>query len=156
MQPDGTYIWSTALDMQQERKGYTIGKRICEITALLIFLGGAFFSIRLGSRILFLYTAVFAGIILLITSGVVHGLETWPGEQRRTYRMSDAYLKTGTGRKAGNFEFKRAKSMIVGKNYIELRARIEAFRLYIPDEDLDFVKEFIMSRIPGDCEVRYE
>jgi hypothetical protein len=156
LRPDGIYIWSAAVDMEEERRGYKAGGRIWELFALFLFPGGVIYSVRINSWKPFLWVAAFSVVILLITLGVVHGLESWPGEHRRTYRMSDTYLATGSGRRTALFEFKKAKTMILGKDSIELRARIGAFRVFIPEADYDFVRRYITSRVPGDCEIRYE
>lgn len=156
LQPNGVYIWSAPLDMEQEREGYKTGGRIWQVIAFLIFLGGIFFSVRYGSWKPFLYVTAFVIVILLITAGVVHGLENWPGERRRTYRLMDTQISTGFGKRTSLFEFKKTKTMIIGKNYIELRARIGAFRAYIPAEDFQFVRRFIQFRIPGEAEIQYE
>ena len=68
----------------------------------------------------------------------------------------DTQISTGFGKRTSLFEFKKTKTMIIGKNYIELRARIGAFRAYIPAEDFQFVRRFIQFRIPGEAEILYE
>ena len=156
LQPNGTYIWSAALDADVERKNYKTGGRICIAAAFIIFILGIVFAVRSGSRNVFLYAAAFAVVIVLITFGVVHGQETWPGGYRRTYRLMDELIATGHRRRTALFEFKKAKVMIVGRNYIELQARFGAFRAYLPEEDLNFVRGYIQSRVPMECEIRYE
>ena len=91
-------------------------------------------------------------MIGLITLGVVRGQENM-GQRRRTYRMMDELIATGLGRRTAVFEFRKAKRMIVGKRYIELRGTISAFRLYVPEEDLDFVRDYIRERVPVECEM---
>ena len=142
--------------MDLERQGYKTGARIWEIISAVIFLVGVFFSIRYGSWEPFLYVTAFVIVILLITAGVRHGLENWPGEHRQTYRLMDSYISTGSGRKTALLEFRKAKVMIIGKDYIELRSRFGAFRAYVPAEDFDFVRGYIQGRIPAECEIRKE
>ena len=91
LQPDGNYVWSAALDMDQEREGYKTGARIWNITAGLLFLSGVFLSICYRNWQPFLYMTAFTVVILLVTAGVSSGLNNWQGEHRRTYRMSDFY-----------------------------------------------------------------
>ena len=153
LQPDGIYIWSAVTDMEQEQRSYKTGGQIWLVIALLIFLGGIAFSIYSGSWIPFLCVTAFVIVILLITFGVVHGLENQLGEHRRTYRMMDTYISTGSGKRTALFEFKNTKEIIARKNYIELRGRVGAFRAYIPEEDFDFVRSFIQTRIPVDAKI---
>ena len=153
LKEDGTYIWSAAMDMDQLREGYRTGGRICDLCAFVLAVCGAVVYIYTRREEVLLSLTAFAACIWLITRGVVHGLMNWQGERRQTYRMSDVHLGCGSGRRSGYFEIAKAKTMILGENYIELRARIGAFRAYIPKEDYDFVEWYLRGRVPGDCEV---
>ena len=102
-----------------------------------------------------LYMTVFSIVVVLITIGVVHGQEGM-GQQRRTYRLMDELIAAGSGRQTAVFEFKNAKVMLVGKRYIELQGRLGAFRAYVPEEDFDFVRNYIQYRVPMECEIRHE
>ena len=33
---------------------------------------------------------------------------------------------------------------------------IKKLRVFVPEEDYDFVKRYIMNRLTGECEIRYE
>ncbi|MBR3643044.1 MAG: hypothetical protein IKN57_06000, partial [Parasporobacterium sp.] len=74
----------------------------------------------------------------------------------RTYRLTDSYIKCGSGRSTAYFSFDRTRVMIVGNDYIELRAKFGGFLAYIPKEDMEFVKKYIRSRLPAIADVRYE
>ena len=67
----------------------------------------------------------------------------------------DELIATGFGRRTALFEFKKSKVMIIGKRCIELQGRFEAFRAYVPEEDFDFVRSYIQSRVPMECGIRY-
>lgn len=155
LRENGTYIWSAELDMESEKKNYRMGGRICLITALVMLLIGALVSIITHIGQVFLYFAGFALITVLITFGVVNGQESM-GQLRCTYRLMDELIATGKGRRTALFEFKKAKVMIIGKRYVELQGRFEAFRAYIPEEDFNFVRGYIQGRVPMECEIRYE
>ena len=127
---------------------------ICLITALVILLIGALVSILTHTWQVFLYFAGFALITVLITFGVVNGQESM-GQLRCTYRMMDELIATGSGRRTAVFDFRKAKVMILGKRYIELQGTIGAFRAYVPEEDFNFVRGYIQSRVPMECEITY-
>jgi hypothetical protein len=40
--------------------------------------------------------------------------------------------------------------------YIELQNGIKKIRVFVPEEDYDFVKRYVMNRLTGECEIRYE
>ena len=52
-------------------------------------------------------------------------------------------------------DYKKVKTMVLGEKYIELHGRIKRIRIYIPEEDCAFVREFIQGRLPLECEIRY-
>ena len=154
LQPNGTYIWSAELDMESEKKNYRTGGMICLITALVILLIGALGSILTLTWQVLLYFAGLALITVLNTFCVVNGQESL-GQLRCTYRIMDELIATGSGRRTALFEFKKAKEMIIGKRYIELQGRFGAFRAYVPEEDFNFVRGYIQSRVPMECEITY-
>ena len=155
LQPNGTYIWSAELDMDIERKNYRTGGLIWVVIAAAIFLIGIIFLLRSHRWQPFLYITGFVIVILLITFGVVKGQENM-GQMRRTYRLMDELIATGSGRRTAVFDFRKAKVMILGKRYIELQGTIGAFRAYVPEADFDFVRNYIQERIPMECEIKYE
>ena len=61
----------------------------------------------------------------------------------------------GYGKSSVYFDFDKAKVAIFTPKYIELQGRIKKIRVYVPEEDYSFVKGYIMSRLTGDCEIRY-
>ena len=150
LQANGTYIWSAELDMETERRGYRTGGLIWVWIAAVLFLLGMFFSLRSHDWQPFVFVTVLVISILLITWGVVRGQENM-GQRSRTYRLMDELIATGSGRRTAVFEFKKAREMTVGKGWIELTAKIVAFRAYVPEEDLDFVRDYIQSRVPKEC-----
>ena len=155
LRENGTYIWSAELDMEVERTNYRTGGLICMTAAAVFFIAGCIISFIYHSTQPVLYMTVFSIVVVLITIGVVHGQEGM-GQQRRTYRLMDELIAAGSGRQTAVFEFKNAKVMLVGKRYIELQGRLGAFRAYVPEEDFDFVRNYIQYRVPMECEIRHE
>ena len=134
---------------------YRTSGRICEIAALGIFVAGIVLSLIYRNLQIFIYTAVLSLLIVRISFGVVHG-QVSLGQRRCTYRLMDELIATGSGRDTTIFEFKKAREMIVGKGYIELTAKIGAFRAYVPEGDFEFVRGYIQSRVPMECRIQYE
>lgn len=76
-----------------------------------------------------------------------------PHEQ---YLMNDEYVKPGYGKSSIYSEFKKIKKMIVTPGYIELIGNLTTNRIYVPAEDMDFVRSYIMQRLPADAEITNE
>ncbi len=156
-QPDGTYLWSCVTDRKLEREGQKIALRMFEGIAAVVLFIGLFLTVRndYGWTGVLITVGSAAGI-LLITIGVIHGENSMPGERRCTYRMSESGIRNGTGSRAATYVFQDTKKVIIGRTYIEMQAGFGAFRAYAPEEDMSFVRNYIMSHIPGDAEVVYE
>ena len=156
LQSDGTYLWSGVADKEAERESNRIAFIICIIFSGIFAIFGTVMSARYSYQMgKWLFLALFA-VSVLITFGVVHGLNSQPGERRRTYRMHDEGIRSGSGRRAAYFTFSKANKVIIGKTFIEMQARLGAFRAYVPKEDLPLVKDYIMSRVPRDVDISYE
>ena len=70
--------------------------------------------------------------------------------------MNDEYVKPGYGKSSIYSEFKKIKKMIVTPGYIELIGNLTTNRIYVPAEDMDFVRSYIMQRLPADAEITNE
>ena len=156
MQPDGSYRWSAVMDREVELENNKNAMKICIGAAIVIMLSGVILSVIYHYGMGIWMSVALGIIIIVITIGVVHGQNNYPGKLRKTYTMHGSGIRTGTGRKTAVFSFKDAKTVIVGKRFIELRAKIGAFRAYLPEEDVSFVQGYILSRVPEEAEVQYE
>ena len=102
----------------------------------------------------FLIVAGSDAVFLLITF-VAFKFAFLPKDPKENYEMSDIFVKSGYGKSSVYFDFDKAKVAIFTPKYIELQGRIKKIRVYVPEEDYSFVKGYIMSRLTGDCEIRY-
>ena len=75
---------------------------------------------------------------------------------REIYHLTDEYIETGSGKTRALFSFKRTRKVIVTRKYMELRGRFGGPRVYAPEEDMSFVRSYILSRVPGEAQIRYE
>ena len=93
-------------------------------------------------------------VFLLIAFLICFGLYRLPGNVGEIYRLTEEYIITGSGKTRAIFEFNRTKVMIVTDEYIELRGRFGGPRIYVPQEDMPFIRSHIACRIPGTAEIR--
>ena len=94
-------------------------------------------------------------VFLLITFAVFK-LALSAEDPQESYEMSDIYVKVGYGRSSVYFDYDKAKVAIFTPKYIELQNGIKKTRVFVPEEDYDFVKRYIMNHLTGECEIRYE
>ena len=70
--------------------------------------------------------------------------------------MGEDFVKSGYGKSSVWFYFRKVKTIVLGKKYLELQGKTKRMRIYVPEEDYDFVRGFIQGRVPMECDVRYE
>ena len=151
---NGFYVWSCSMDVDYYRKGMWMGVRACLGIAAFILVFGGILSIQYNDWTSFLIVAGSDAVFLLITF-VVFKLALSAKDPQESYEMSDVYVKSGYGKSSVYFDFDKARVAIFTPKYIELQRGIKKIRVFVPAEDYSFVKGFIMSRLTGECEIRY-
>ena len=132
-----------------------MGVKACLGIAAFVLVFGGILAIQYDDWTSFLIVAGSDAVFLLITF-VVFKFAFLPKDPKESYEMSDIFVKSGYGKSSVYFDFDKAKVAIFTPKYIELQGRIKKIRVYVPEEDYSFVKGYIMSRLTGDCEIRYE
>ena len=49
------------------------------------------------------------------------------------------------------FALKKTKKLFVAEKYIELKGDVRSMRLYVPQDDMEFVRGYIMNRVPPEA-----
>lgn len=120
---------------------------------MLLF--GAYLSYRYDRWKSMLVVAACVGVFLLVTL-LVFGLTLLATDPQERYELTDTYIKIGSGRSSAFYRFRKIRTAAVTKKYIELQGKITRTRVYAPAEDFNFVRSYILDRLPGECDVRYE
>ena len=153
-QPDGVYTWSCSIEAEYHRDSIRPGFYACIGIAVFLLLFGAFFTDPYDDWKSFLIVATCVVVFLVITF-LVFGLAFSATDPRESYQMTETYVKTGAGRSSAYFQFKKARTVIVSRKYMELQGKMKRMRVYIPEEDIPFVRRYIKSRLPVECEIRH-
>ena len=153
-QQDGAYQWSCPIEVEYHRKSMLPGLYACIGIAFFLLIYGGVLSYSYHDLKSFLIVAGCTAVFLLI-SFLVFGLAFSATEPHESYEMREEYVKSGYGKSSVYFTFKKAKVIVLGGKYIELHGKMKHMRIYIPEEDYDFVRWFIQARIPTECEIRY-
>ena len=151
----GFYIWRCSIDLDYYRRGMGMGVKACLGIAAFVLVFGGILAIQFDDWMSFLIVAGCDAVFLLITF-VAFKFALLPNDPKESYEMSDIFVKSGYGKSSVYFHFDKAKVAIFTPKYIELQGRIKKIRVYVPEEDYSFVKGYIMSRLTGECEIRYE
>ena len=153
VQDDGSYRWQCAIEKEYERKSYKTAMKICIGIALFVLVYGTILSVMFHQSpwVYILSDAIF----LLISFLICLGMDRLPGNVREIYHLTDTYIRSGYGRSGASFYFNRTREAIVNKKYIELRGQHGGPRIYVPAEDMAFVQDYILKRLPGEASVNY-
>ena len=142
------------MDVDYYREGMGAGIMACLGIAVFILVFGGIMTIKFNDWTNFLIVAGSDAVSLLITF-VVFKLALSAKDPQESYEMSDVYIKSGYGKSSVYFDYDKARVAIFTPRYIELQSGIKKIRVFVPEEDYSFVKGFIMSRLTGECEIRY-
>ena len=154
-QPNGLYTWSCSIETEYHRDSIRPGFYACIGTAVFLLVFGGVLAYRFHDPQSFFIVAGCTAVFLLITF-LIFGLAFSAGDPHESYEMGEEFVKSGYGKSSVYFDYSKAKAIILGGKYIELCGKRKRLRIYVPEEDYDFVRGFIQSRVPMECEVRYE
>ena len=147
LQPDGFYSWYGKMDNAYYRNQQYNGLKLFIVILLFVML--ILFVLLQSLEFILIVGAVFAFVILLtlvIILLTVHG----DGVTREIYTMCDEWVRAGSGKSSSFFTFSKARQVIFMPRYVELHGRIKTLRIYVPKEDMPFVRDHIRSRLlPG-------
>ena len=143
------------MDVDYYREGMGAGIMACLGIAVFILAFGGIMAIKYNDWTNFLIVAGSDAVFLLITF-VVFKLALSAKDPQESYEMSDVYIKSGYGKSSVYFDYAKARVAIFTPRYIELQSGIKKIRVFVPEEDYSFVKGYIMSRLTGECEIRYK
>ena len=147
---NGNYHWTGTFDREYEMKQYQIVATVVEVICIGLMIFGGFLCIPSGDwgAFLVIFLSCIAG--LLITIGVIRFFKRGYGSTRG-YGMSEYSIWTGSKRYRTAFVFDSAKHVIFTDTYIEPVQKIRGFRIYVPADDMPFVRDFVMKRLPSAC-----
>ncbi len=151
--PEGTYSWSCPIDKEYHREGAIKGVYAYLIVILFVLVVGVFFSFNLRD---FNWSAVLIciGVISAIALPLLYFSVT-ASDPHEQYVMTNEYVKSGYGKGSVFTDFGKVKTLVITSSYIELADAHRKNRIYIPQEDMDFVKEYILERVPKEALVSY-
>ena len=147
IQEDGFYRWNCRIDKSSEHRIYMITMKVCGIIAALILVRGLVFAWMVRDLEVLGIIAGCVAIFLLISVGVCVLIDRLSQDPHEIYEMTDSYVKIGTGKYAQYFWYKDIRQTTYDMNYMELKGLVRTRRVYIPAEDMEFVKSYVTTHI---------
>ena len=152
-EPDGSYHWDCPIDTEYHRKSGRQG--LWAVLALCGFVFILFFAISHGRDAAadIWIPLLVTGVILLISLPLLF-LWTSASAPHEQYVLTGEYVKSGYGKASIYSEFEKTKEVVITPKYMEMIGKYRTNRIYIPPEDMDFVREFILRHLPDDVKIR--
>lgn len=151
---DGSFRWDCSIDKDFHRRSGRQG--LWGVLGLCAFVLLIFFFMTRGTDAqndLWIPLLVI-GVILVIALPLIF-LWNSASDPHEQYVMTDEYVKSGYGKSSVYSEFKKTRKLLITPKYLELSGPHFVNRVYIPAEDLDRIRDFILERIPAETEIRY-
>ena len=149
----GNYRWSGVVDVGYEHKSLKIAFAVCGgICALYIVL-----SLIMGGEMLGVVLLSSAGV-MAACGGVYWAFNRIAGTRKQKYLMTERGVEFKQRRYYAPFSFKSIRKAVVypSRDMIELYQAMGSGPVFVPHEDFEFVKEFILQRLPPTAEVIFD
>lgn len=152
---EGNYFWRGTTDREFEIRKLKVGFNACIVIFVSILLIGIIFSLMLHDMRSMIPVLISAAVYMVIVFVIFSLAFYLTKDSKEVYFMTDSFIRSGTGKSTETFSYSGAKKVILTNRYIELNGRFRRMRVYVAAEDMSFVKNYIMSRVPGDVQTIY-
>ena len=151
--PNGNYQWDCPIDKDYHRESGRKGLLGVLILCVAVFSIFLFVSHGNESRDDLWIPLLVIGVILAVTL-LLLSLWNSAGDPHERYEMCDDYVRSGYGKSSIYSVFKKTGEVVITEKYIEMIGKYPNNRIYVPPEDMDFVREYILDRIPDNAVIR--
>ncbi len=145
---DGQYRWSYVLSKEQSRFNYRMMIEICSIIGVLIAGIMAFMFGSMLSHDPSLWWSIAAVLTGMIGLPALLGYFLMNGGEVYQYEMDQEYIRHKHATKGGDawIRFKKIRDMTVNGDVFMIKIGITTYRVYVPNEDKSFLKQYIEER----------
>ena len=151
---NGTYHWVAAIDGEYDRK---IIKIVFGAIGGLCVLFTVYALVKYPD--MFLTTLLSCLGVLAVVSAVALPLMRLSRGRQQKYEMNEEYVRfVGYGRSDSYFHYKGIRRVRVNRarNLIHIRGIAVSAPFFVPPESFEFVRNYIVSRLPDRAKVSYE
>lgn len=147
--PDKSYHWDCPVDKDFHQKSGRQGLWAVVFICAFVFI--LFLIINHGpgtGNDLWIPLLVIA--VILVISLPLLLLWNSADDPHEQYVLTEDGVKSGYGKSTIYTDFKNTREVAVTSRYIELSGKYRKNRIYVPTEDMAFVRDFILKRLPDD------
>ena len=149
----GAYRWNGVIDVGYEHKTFKIVFGVCGgICAMFVVM-----SLIMGGEMLKVTLLSCIGA-MAVAGGTCWLYKQNAGKRVQGYMMTEEVISLKQRRYWAPFSFQSIKKAVIypSRDMIELYQIARSAPIFVPHEDFEFVKDFILERIPETAEVKYE
>jgi len=151
MEPDGTYIWKSRIRLDPDKEGHRLILIVCMVVCVLTIGFCAIISVDFMISILpVIIGSAAAAILLYILAGKLGESFVF------RYEMNDSYIKIVDLKVPVTYHYDKISEIVVTPLHLELHENTNSSKIYVPQEDFLFVKDYIVNHTMGHAEIRYE
>ena len=145
----GAYHWTSAVDRGYERKAFRIAFGVTGGICLFYIVMSLFMDAEV------LGVTLLTSAAALIVVGGVCWLFSRGGNWRQGYTMTEECISFHQRRYAAPFRFASVKKAVIfdARYMIELYQAVGSGPVFVPPEDYEFVKDFILRRLPAAAQI---
>lgn len=147
------YSWSCAVDIDFHRKQGRKGLLGVVIVCVFVFTLFLILSLRFGAMNDMWVPLLVIGVILAVALPLLF-LWNGAGDPQEQYVMTDKWVRSGYGKGSVFSDYAKTKEVVLTEKYIELVGKHKTNRIYVPAEDMAFVRDYILVRLPEDVVIR--
>ena len=151
---NGAYHWTAAIDGEYDRK---IIRIVFGAIGGLCVLFTVYALVKYPD--MFLTTLLSCLGVLAVVSAVALPLMRLSRGRQQKYEMNEEYVRfVGYGRSDSYFRYKGIRRVRVNRarNLIHIRGIAVSAPFFVPPEGFEFVRNYIVSRLPDSAKVSYE
>lgn len=151
---NGTYHWTAAIDGEYDRK---IIRIVFGAIGGLCVLFTVYALVKYPD--MFLTTLLSCFGVLAVVSAVALPLMRLSRGRQQKYEMNEEYVRfVGYGRSDSYFRYKGIRRVRVNRarNLIHIRGIAVSAPFFVTPEGFEFVRNYIVSRLPDSAKVSYE
>ena len=151
---NGTYHWTAAIDGEYDRK---IIRIVFGAIGGLCVLFTVYALVKYPD--MFLTTLLSCLGVLAVVSAISLPLMRLSRGRQQKYEMNEEYVRfVGSGRSDSYFRYKGIRRVRVNRarNLIHIRGIAVSAPFFVPPEGFEFVRNYILSRLPDSAKVSYE
>lgn len=145
---DGQYRWAYRLNREQSRFYYRQMLKICSIVAGAITLVTVIMFLPMLSRSPELWWFMALPLVGTVGLPALLGHFLMNGGERYRFEMDEEYIRHKNASKGGDayIRFSKIQEMTVDGEMLIIKAGVTTYRVYAPEADIPFLKQYIEDR----------